>query len=247
MTSALHRVTLLPDGVNVSDYLPVTKRSKECYDIVSPCHIPSIKLSLLIEDDEEQLAIKIPTAVLDKIPMLKDFKQLAVGQDLDPSNADPVATSGAAGSAHTAETLNGGTPSAECPDKSSQCNTGSGDSNSSSQVEATFPRVDAAAHDAGAVPAAHNSPPADTSFESNSAVLQLPGGSWGLLVMLKVLLDRHVDLDRVLLVDAIEPAGAAALAVCPSLLLCMVMKACRSPVVHGEAPTHPASRCMRVC
>lgn len=55
--------------------------------------------------------------------------------------------------------------------------------------------------------------------EGNSALLQLPGGSWGLLVMLKLLLDPDIekDINSALAVACDEPAGAAALAVWTSL------------------------------
>lgn len=88
MSKATHRITLLPDGVEVSDREPVRKRSRACYDTVSPSHIPDIQVCILIRQDTEMLAIKIPSNVLDKIPVLEEFHAYAVSQDNEHA-ADP--------------------------------------------------------------------------------------------------------------------------------------------------------------
>lgn len=167
-----HRVTLLPDGVEVSDLQPVSKRSRGCYDSVSPCHIPNIRVNMSIQDETEKISIKIPTQILQDIPMLKDFKEVVEG-GAPAAGEGAIATSNL--SAHDAS-----------------------ESRDHAHDDAGNDSIRTGLSD---------------SDDGNSAVLQLPGGSWGLLVMLKVLLDRHLDMDKVLLVDALVPAGAAALAV----------------------------------
>ena len=213
MTSSVHkhRITLLPDGVRVSDCQPVSKRSKECYDSVSPCHIPKITVSMNIQAESEQIAIKIPSDVLDKIPMLNDFQQLALLNRSDPVHVRPLTTSDIAADYTTAASKKGGRTSAKPSDGAlKRLHRSSG----RSQTKAPAASGAIANDGDSSAPLADARDSSGARHESNSAVLQLPGGSWGLLVMLKVLLDRRVDLDRVLLVDAIEPAGTAALAVC---------------------------------
>lgn len=222
MTSK-HRVTLLPDGVQVSNLQPVAKRRKECYESVMPGHIPKIRVCMNLQDDSEEISIKIPVNVLDRIPMLKDFQQLAKGELLDvkPVQTLPVDT-GDAASAGEPDTS---TAAAKSKGRSSAQNPGH--LSKGIRANCQWPKqyftslVGSVDAESGSNSHAGTRDPVSSEAiqESGSAVLQLPGGLWGLLVMLKVLLDRHIDLDRVLLVDAIEPAGAAALAVCLSLTL----------------------------
>lgn len=85
MSHATHRVTLLPDGVEISDREPTNKAHWLDYDIVSPSSIPGIRVRVVIDEDTEFITAKIPSEVLDKIPILQNFHKYAMTRDDDES------------------------------------------------------------------------------------------------------------------------------------------------------------------